>query len=529
MKEALWGYWLIILGIFIIVVLLLVQSFTSTNTQDYYLVKTIAEASMEDAIDWSYYRLYGEVKINKEKFYESFLRRFAEETSLATTYTIEFTEVYEAPPKVGVKVSSKSSTFSIAGDSTTFDIVNKIDAILENRSTSAPVSDDDIDTWNTNPVTPDNPENPENPGDTINAIRYNDCHSYFITTCQETVCNYIQMDGTYKIGTINRTALTVENNPSCTPDEPGDISTVCTDEHVETEESGLTAYAMYKQAHAKNAPNGSDKFVINAGDTVKIVGRKSASDKWFLVEKDNECGYIYQNWLALDLQEYFNKLNINNVMFTITNKTGSIFTADKNLTHIIATDGTDLYGLKLYSSAHKPLGTYPFAKKLAKAIKSTNKTIQIYDTYRPIGAAKKMYTIYKSYFDNPANAGYRNTLKNYTGWRIYSNGSTSNKAKSETWFLAAGVSTHSVGCAADLTIAGAQMPTQIHVLHPDSAGTNSNVTELENIMMRNGGLGTISSEWWHYEDYTECYQAFVNEAGSKANLANYAPNFWSNY
>ena len=128
MKEALWGYWLVILGIFIVVVLLLVQSFTTTNTQDYYLVKSIAEASIEDSIDWSYYRLFGEAKINKEKFYESFIRRFAEEA------TVEFTEVYEAPPKIGVKVSSKSSTFNVSGDETTFDIVNKIDAILENEN-----------------------------------------------------------------------------------------------------------------------------------------------------------------------------------------------------------------------------------------------------------------------------------------------------------------------------------------------------------------------------------------------------------
>ncbi len=134
MKEALWGYWLVILGIFIVVVLLLVQSFTTTNTQDYYLVKSIAEASIEDSIDWSYYRLFGEAKINKEKFYESFIRRFAEEASIATTYTVEFTEVYEAPPKIGVKVSSKSSTFNVSGDETTFDIVNKIDAILENEN-----------------------------------------------------------------------------------------------------------------------------------------------------------------------------------------------------------------------------------------------------------------------------------------------------------------------------------------------------------------------------------------------------------
>lgn len=131
MKESYWGYWLMVLGVFIIVVLLLVQSFTSTNTQDYYLVKSITEKSMVDAVDYQYYREYGEVKINKEKFYEAFLRRLAKEASATTNYEVEFTEVYEAPPKVSVKVSSKSSSFNIGADSETFDIVNQIDGILE--------------------------------------------------------------------------------------------------------------------------------------------------------------------------------------------------------------------------------------------------------------------------------------------------------------------------------------------------------------------------------------------------------------
>lgn len=133
MKESYWGYWLMVFGVFIIVVLLLIQSFTSTNTQDYYLIKEISEAAMVDAVDYGYYRTYGELKMNKEKFYEVFLRRFAEEASLTTNYTIEFTEIYEAPPKIGVKVSSKSATFQVAGDTTTFDIVNKVDAILESK------------------------------------------------------------------------------------------------------------------------------------------------------------------------------------------------------------------------------------------------------------------------------------------------------------------------------------------------------------------------------------------------------------
>lgn len=131
MKNTYWGYWLIVLGVFIVVVLLLVQSFTTTNTQDYGLIKSITESAMVDAVDLAYYREYGEIKINKEKFYEVFIRRFAEEASINSDYSIDFYEVYEAPPKVGVKITSKSDTFNISGDEQTFDIVNKIDAILE--------------------------------------------------------------------------------------------------------------------------------------------------------------------------------------------------------------------------------------------------------------------------------------------------------------------------------------------------------------------------------------------------------------
>lgn len=171
MKESYWGYWLMVFGVFIIVVLLLIQSFTSTNTQDYYLIKEISEASMVDAIDYAYYRQYGELKINKEKFYEVFLRRFAEEASLTTNYTIEFTEVYEAPPKIGVKVSSKSSTFQVAGDTTTFDIVNKVDAILESKvnGVSNEGTEDNNYYDNDEPITPQDPkkETPEEDGERI--------------------------------------------------------------------------------------------------------------------------------------------------------------------------------------------------------------------------------------------------------------------------------------------------------------------------------------------------------------------------
>mgnify|MGYP005761867393 CR=1 FL=1 len=136
MKNALWGYWIILLGVFIVIIMLLVQNLTTSSTQDYYLVKEITEAAMVDAVDYSYYRTYGEIKINKEKFFESFLRRFSENASSATEYTVSFYGIYEAPPKVSVEIKSKSNTFNIAGDSESFDMVERLDAIIEGNSIS---------------------------------------------------------------------------------------------------------------------------------------------------------------------------------------------------------------------------------------------------------------------------------------------------------------------------------------------------------------------------------------------------------
>ncbi len=130
MRESYWGYWIILLGIFVIVIMMLVSNVTTTNTQDYYLIKEVTEASMVDAVDLSYYRTTGELRINSDKFVESFLRRFAENVEM-NTYQVDFYGIYEAPPKVSVKVTTKSATYSVASDSTSFDITNKVDAILE--------------------------------------------------------------------------------------------------------------------------------------------------------------------------------------------------------------------------------------------------------------------------------------------------------------------------------------------------------------------------------------------------------------
>ncbi len=132
MKEAYWGYWLILLGIFVIVIMMLLNSVTTTTTQDYYVIKEAVEASMIDAVDYGYYREYGELRMNREKFVENFLRRFSEMVNINKTYDISFYDIYEAPPKASVKVSSTTGNFVVGADaSNDYNIVNKIDAVLE--------------------------------------------------------------------------------------------------------------------------------------------------------------------------------------------------------------------------------------------------------------------------------------------------------------------------------------------------------------------------------------------------------------
>ena len=131
MKESIWGYWIIVLGIFIIVVMMLLQNYTTTNEQDYYLIKEVTESAMTDSIDLAHYRKYGELRIIKEKFVENFLRRFSDTVNINKNYNIKFYDIYEAPPKVSVKVTTTTDKFNIFSEETEVGVVNKLDAILE--------------------------------------------------------------------------------------------------------------------------------------------------------------------------------------------------------------------------------------------------------------------------------------------------------------------------------------------------------------------------------------------------------------
>ena len=193
MKVAMWAVMLFIIGIFGTVLINIFGNITTTNQQDYTLIRNTVEASMYDSIDKASYRagfylcpkagkyttnskgtiifdskddygiflkrygtseplanigseyekdkcedLYGEIKLNADVFVESFLRRFAENVNNNKSYRVTVQDVIEYPPKVSIRIdtyntynSSESTTLDFeAGD---FNIRNQVDSIFEEK------------------------------------------------------------------------------------------------------------------------------------------------------------------------------------------------------------------------------------------------------------------------------------------------------------------------------------------------------------------------------------------------------------
>lgn len=166
MKETMWIYFFVIVGIFGIVLINLFGNVIMSNEQNYYLLKEITEAAMIDAVDLKALRegvgwdgvttetdpesmhcsseIPGTIRIIKQKFVESFVRRFANSAQLNRKYRIIIHDIDECPPKVSVTLIATQelsflSFFEGMGGSnveyeTEADIVNTLTAILENRT-----------------------------------------------------------------------------------------------------------------------------------------------------------------------------------------------------------------------------------------------------------------------------------------------------------------------------------------------------------------------------------------------------------
>ena len=127
MKDSIWAYFMIMFGIIAIVFIFFMQRVTTTDQHNYTLLRETTEAAMYDAVTYS---PEGEIQIKKGDFIDSFLKRFAQNASLARDYTIEIYDINEIPPKVSIKLKSKEKGTSEMVD---FDLVNKVDAILETK------------------------------------------------------------------------------------------------------------------------------------------------------------------------------------------------------------------------------------------------------------------------------------------------------------------------------------------------------------------------------------------------------------
>ena len=108
----------------------IVSNYSSGNELDYYLLKETTEASMTDAVDIGFYRLTGQLRMDKEKFAESFVRRFSQSVNYDRNYRIRMYDINETPPKVSIQVDSSTS---VTFNSETLGIRNQIDAILETK------------------------------------------------------------------------------------------------------------------------------------------------------------------------------------------------------------------------------------------------------------------------------------------------------------------------------------------------------------------------------------------------------------
>lgn len=131
MSESFWGTFIIGAGVLIIGLIFFMQRITNTSEQNYTLIKETTQAAMHDAFDYvSYMKDRNVVRINREVFVESFIRRFSQNASLSNTYVIEFYDINEYPPKVSLKVKTKEGRM-VANEEVNFNITNQIDMILE--------------------------------------------------------------------------------------------------------------------------------------------------------------------------------------------------------------------------------------------------------------------------------------------------------------------------------------------------------------------------------------------------------------
>ena len=106
MNKGMLTVGIILLSLISLLLINILNNYSTGSELDYYLIKETTDAAMEDAIDYVYLRTCGLYRMDKERFAESFVLRFANSVDATRNYRIRFYDINEVPPKVSVQVNS---------------------------------------------------------------------------------------------------------------------------------------------------------------------------------------------------------------------------------------------------------------------------------------------------------------------------------------------------------------------------------------------------------------------------------------
>ena len=104
MNKGMLTVGIILLSLIALLFINILSNYSRGSEMDYYLLKETTDAAMTDALDVAYQRTCGLPRIDKERFVESFLYRFAVNVDNSRGYTIGFYDINEVPPKVWYSV-----------------------------------------------------------------------------------------------------------------------------------------------------------------------------------------------------------------------------------------------------------------------------------------------------------------------------------------------------------------------------------------------------------------------------------------
>ena len=512
MQSSYWGYWLVVMGVAIVGLMISVQGITTNTTQDRYAIREITDAAMLEAVDYGYYRDYNEIKINKEKFMEVFLRMTAEVMGVNDTYEVNFYAIYEAPPKVSVEIKSNSGTnFISAGD---YDSTTRIDAIIQihaenyKRESNSESSDNsENNTAGGTGSTEGDPGPVGGSGDIGN-----------------TGGDSGSAGGSGDIGNTGGDSGSAGGSGDIgNTGGESEAEVACKSGITSTSLNGMRGVAMISKPLYTTSERTETSLNVTPGVKFDILGENG---RYWAIDYEGECGWVDSDYMAINLKDY-----IPSIAYAITNASSSMYKTYNGTSEV---NIPNLTGQRLYSSEFNDFvpATYSFAQKLRIAqanAQANGDSLKIYDAYRPLAV-----TQYASNQLSSLRAS-NSQVRYYTNYSIGANTGTEYYWH-ESWFLAQRLSYHNTACAVDITLVGkeSQMPTAMHQLSTEAikyyasnvAHTTANYSggmlnsaaarQLSSYMMNGTGLTDLASEWWHYQD-----NACHSRIGSGA-------SFWSN-